>query len=90
MDGLQALPEISRVAPDAKIGVLSGLDGDNLIRTALELGADLYPDKGTALVELPTLLRRGRRVESVRGLHRTRLRPRQGETRGSAIPDQAP
>jgi YesN/AraC family two-component response regulator len=56
MDGLQAIPKLRHVAPHARIAVLSGFDARSMAATALELGADLYLDKRTALVELPTSL----------------------------------
>jgi DNA-binding NarL/FixJ family response regulator len=46
MDGLEALPEIRRVAPEARIIVLSGFDNDRLVSQALALGADQYVPKG--------------------------------------------
>jgi DNA-binding NarL/FixJ family response regulator len=46
MDGLEALPEIKRVAPDARIVVLSGFDNQRLVSQALALGADEYVPKG--------------------------------------------
>jgi DNA-binding NarL/FixJ family response regulator len=46
MDGLEALPEIKRVAPRARIVVLSGFDNDRLVSQALALGADRYVPKG--------------------------------------------
>ena len=46
MDGLEALPEIRRVAPEARIIVLSGFDNDRLVSQALALGADHYVPKG--------------------------------------------
>jgi DNA-binding NarL/FixJ family response regulator len=46
MDGLEALPEIKRVAPEARVVVLSGFDNDRLVSQALALGADLYVAKG--------------------------------------------
>ena len=46
MDGLEALPEIKRVAPHARIIVLSGFDNDRLVSQALALGADHYVPKG--------------------------------------------
>lgn len=46
MDGLEALPEIRRVAPEARIVVLSGFDNDRLVSQALALGADHYVPKG--------------------------------------------
>jgi DNA-binding NarL/FixJ family response regulator len=46
MDGLEALPEIRRVAPSARIVVLSGFDNERLVSQALALGADYYVPKG--------------------------------------------
>jgi DNA-binding NarL/FixJ family response regulator len=46
MDGLEALPEIKRVAPDTRIVVLSGFDNQRLVSQALALGADGYVPKG--------------------------------------------
>jgi DNA-binding NarL/FixJ family response regulator len=46
MDGLEALPEIKRVAPDARVVVLSGFDNQRLVSQALALGADDYVPKG--------------------------------------------
>jgi DNA-binding NarL/FixJ family response regulator len=45
-DGLEALPEIRRVAHEARIIVLSGFDNDRLVSQALALGADHYVPKG--------------------------------------------
>jgi YesN/AraC family two-component response regulator len=56
MDGLQAIPKLRHVAPHTRIAVLSGFDNGTMAATALELGADLYLDKRTALIELPTPL----------------------------------
>jgi len=56
MDGLQAIPEVRRVAPHARIAVLTGFDGNTVADTAAELGADLYLNKATALVDLPAPL----------------------------------
>jgi YesN/AraC family two-component response regulator len=56
MDGLQAIPKLRQVAPRTKIAVLSGFDNGSMAATALQLGAHLYLDKGTALLELPTPL----------------------------------
>ena len=53
MDGLQAIPQLRQVAPNSKIAVLSGFDTNSMATTALQLGADLYLDKATALIELP-------------------------------------
>jgi DNA-binding NarL/FixJ family response regulator len=46
MDGLEALPEIRRVAPGARIVVFSGFDNERLVSQALALGADHYVPKG--------------------------------------------
>ena len=46
MDGLEALPKIRRVAPEARIVVLSGFDNPSLVARALELGAESYVTKG--------------------------------------------
>jgi DNA-binding NarL/FixJ family response regulator len=46
MDGLEALPEIRRVAPDTRVVVLSGFDNRLLHGQALELGAVRYVVKG--------------------------------------------
>jgi DNA-binding NarL/FixJ family response regulator len=46
MDGLEALPEIRRVAPATRVVVLSGFDNQRLVSQALALGADDYVPKG--------------------------------------------
>jgi DNA-binding NarL/FixJ family response regulator len=46
MDGLEALPEIQRVAPGTRVVVLSGFDNAGLVARALELGAESYVTKG--------------------------------------------
>ncbi|HEX2044039.1 MAG TPA: response regulator transcription factor [Gaiellaceae bacterium] len=46
MDGLEALPEIRRVAPDARVVVLSGFENPALVSAALSLGAERYVTKG--------------------------------------------
>jgi DNA-binding NarL/FixJ family response regulator len=47
MDGLEALPEIRRVAPGARVVILSGLDASAMAEEALKLGAVRYLEKGT-------------------------------------------
>jgi DNA-binding NarL/FixJ family response regulator len=47
MDGLEALPEIRRVAPAARVVILSGLDASAMAKQALKLGAVRYLEKGT-------------------------------------------
>jgi DNA-binding NarL/FixJ family response regulator len=46
MDGLEALPEIRRVAPQARVVVYSGFDNPVIVERALELGAVRYVEKG--------------------------------------------
>jgi signal transduction histidine kinase/CheY-like chemotaxis protein len=49
MDGLEALPTIRRVVPDAKIVVLSGFGATQMSEKAMTIGADGYLQKGIAL-----------------------------------------
>ena len=56
MDGLQALPELRRLLPDAKIAVLSGFNASQMAHEALALGADDYVEKGAAFARLIALL----------------------------------
>jgi DNA-binding NarL/FixJ family response regulator len=46
MDGLEALTEIRRVAPGARVVILSGLDASAMAEEALKLGAVGYLEKG--------------------------------------------
>jgi DNA-binding NarL/FixJ family response regulator len=46
MDGLEALQEIRRVAPAARVVILSGLDASAMAEEALKLGAVGYLEKG--------------------------------------------
>jgi DNA-binding NarL/FixJ family response regulator len=52
MDGLEALPEIRRVAPQAKVVVLSGFDNRALVEQALGLGAECFIEKGRSPHEI--------------------------------------
>jgi CheY-like chemotaxis protein len=56
-DGLQAITEIRAVSPATKICVLSGLAEEIVADKAYELGAHAFVEKGSALDELPTVLR---------------------------------
>jgi signal transduction histidine kinase len=47
MDGLEALPRLREVAPDATIAVLSGFEGARVASSTTRLGADAYFEKGT-------------------------------------------
>lgn len=56
MDGLQAILEIKRDAPEAKILVLSGFAADVMSEEAISLGADAYMEKSGNFRELSTRL----------------------------------
>lgn len=56
MDGLQALPEIRRSVPTARIIVLSGFNACEVANEALSLGADGYLEKGAALSRLVAVI----------------------------------
>lgn len=47
MDGLEALPMIKRVAPGARVVVLSGFGAEAMAARAVQAGADSYLQKGT-------------------------------------------
>lgn len=49
MDGLEALPTIRRLVPNAKIVVLSGFGATQMSEKAMTIGADGYLQKGMAL-----------------------------------------
>lgn len=49
MDGLEALPRIRALVPDARIIVLSGFGPTQMAERALEAGADGYIQKGASL-----------------------------------------
>jgi two-component system invasion response regulator UvrY len=66
-NGLEALPELRRVAPDAQIVVFSGFSSRTVAEQVLELGAASYLEKGAdpdaivaaialALATAPTVL----------------------------------
>jgi DNA-binding NarL/FixJ family response regulator len=56
MDGLEAIPEIRRTAPDTKIVVLSGFDAAAMSQEAMARGAHAYLEKGASLTEITALL----------------------------------
>lgn len=56
MDGLEAIPQIKEASPQTKIVVLSGFEAERMAKTALELGADRYLQKGVALGDISQLL----------------------------------
>ncbi|HET7481418.1 MAG TPA: response regulator transcription factor [Actinomycetota bacterium] len=45
-DGLEALPDIRTVSPEAKVVMLSGFEATRLSQVALEGGASAYLEKG--------------------------------------------
>ena len=57
MDGLQALPELTRVAPNSKVVVLSGFEERGLAPKVLALGARRYLEKGTAASDIAVVVR---------------------------------
>lgn len=70
LDGLEALPRIRAVVPDATIVVFSGFESASLAEPALRGGADGYVEKGAAVTDI---------VERVRVLRDRR------EGRGGAV-----
>jgi DNA-binding NarL/FixJ family response regulator len=57
MDGLEALPELRRVAPKARIVVLSGFEARSLAPKVLALGAQRYLEKGTSASDIAGVIR---------------------------------
>lgn len=49
LDGLDALPELRSVCPDARIVMLSANDHPDVVAKARRLGADAFVTKGAAL-----------------------------------------
>lgn len=47
MDGMEALPLIREASPSSKIVMLSGFEAERLARSALDMGASAYIEKGT-------------------------------------------
>ena len=66
MDGLQALPELRRLLPAARIVVFSGYEEESLARASLEAGADAYVEKGTSVLQLVARLRALREADGDR------------------------
>lgn len=57
MDGLQALPEILRVAPKSKVIVLSAFESKSMAEKVLELGAERYVEKGADAVHIADVVK---------------------------------
>ncbi len=66
MDGLAALPELRRLAPGARVVVLSASTSRDLSSRALSLGADRYLNKGLDPCEVIQILRELAAQESQR------------------------
>lgn len=58
MDGLQALPEILRVAPGTRVVVLSGFCSEGMAERTRELGASAYLEKGVSAADVVLAVRR--------------------------------
>lgn len=56
MDGMEALPQIVRSAPDSKVVMLSGFEAERLGQAAIDMGAAGYIEKGTAPAQLMSRL----------------------------------
>jgi len=89
MDGLEALPQIRALAPEARIVVLSGFGASELAERAVQSGADGYVQKGASL---------GRILDRIREIAADRLpdtapehhRTPNGRQEGLAAPRNAP
>lgn len=57
MDGLEALPKLREVVPEARIVVLSGFQQALLGKQAQELGAAAFVEKGATPTELADTIR---------------------------------
>lgn len=57
-DGLQALQDIKREVPQARVIVLSGFVRDRVEALVLELGANAYIEKGISMDEIPPMFLR--------------------------------
>lgn len=57
MDGLEALPEILRAAPETKVVVLSSNDPEAFAPKVIELGAKRFIEKGTPADDIARVVR---------------------------------
>ncbi len=81
MDGLEALPTIRRLVPQAKIVVLSGFGATQMSEKAMTIGADGYLQKGMALKRI---------IEYVKDIVDTPRPVRQPAVRTERPADRAP
>ncbi|HYF25908.1 MAG TPA: response regulator transcription factor [Baekduia sp.] len=65
MDGLQAIPLLRKVAPDAVVVVFSGFEADRMREPVLAQGAAAYIEKGAELTDVRQTL-----LEAVHGRRR--------------------
>lgn len=84
MDGIEALPTIRRLCPDAKIVVLSGFGAQQMSARAVAAGADGYVQKGAPLTTI---------LDYVRDVSADVVRPARGlsvvPSSGALAADQA-
>ena len=78
MDGLQAIPELHRVAPHCRILVISGFNEGEASELALSLCAEDYLEKGTNVTGLPARVIRLYESERKLGLQKRLDDQRQG------------
>jgi signal transduction histidine kinase len=79
-DGLEVLPDLRRLLPDARIVVFSGFEASRLADTARTLGADAYLEKGCKLSEVVDALTGGQEPDAAAGRH-DEMRGRGGPVR---------
>lgn len=58
LDGLQALPDLRRLVPEAKVVVVSGFGAAAVRSQVIQLGAAAYVEKGVARAEILAVVRR--------------------------------
>ncbi|VXC28324.1 response regulator [Nocardioides sp. AX2bis] len=86
MDGLEALPHLRRIRPNATIVVLSGFGATAMRDQALVSGADGYVEKGT---RLPAIVDRLRRIADESEARRG-VAPGRDDVPAAASPTPAP
>ena len=57
MDGLQAIPEIRKLVPQAKIVILSGFEESRMSEEAMSIGAHAYLSKGVPITKIASVLK---------------------------------
>jgi DNA-binding NarL/FixJ family response regulator len=57
MDGLQAIPEIKKLAPQTKIVILSGFEESRMSEEAMSIGAHAYLSKGVPITKIASVLK---------------------------------